>query len=140
MQPSKLIEKATNNFKNIRPVWYPRMSQKERVDRWGIQRALRFPQDKRVQKHSIRGIKAFLKFGRKNKRKLRDPSEIGELLLVLVEKLTIKDALGKLYKSTTQNQSHFHKDEIFVIRKFNKNGRKQIFILAQKRKPRRDIA
>ena len=96
------------------------MSQKERVDRWGIQRALRFPQDKRGQKHSIRGIKAFLKFGRKNKRKLRDPSEIGELLLVLVESLTIKDALGKLYKSTTQNQSYFHKDEIFVIKNFIK--------------------
>ena len=39
------------------------------------------------------------------KRKLLDPLNIGEKVLVLVERLRKKDAPGKLYKSTIENHT-----------------------------------
>ena len=53
----------------------------------------------------------------KNPRKLREPLNIGEKVLVLAERLKKKDALGKLYKTSTQNKTFFNKDNIFIIRK-----------------------
>ena len=41
------------------------------------------------------------------RRKLRSPLEIGEKVLVLVEKLKKKDASGTLYKITTENMLLF---------------------------------
>ena len=52
-----------------------------------------------------------------NKRKLRDPLNIGEKVLVLSERLKKKDAPGKLYKASTQNKTFFNKDKVFIIRK-----------------------
>ena len=52
-----------------------------------------------------------------NKRKLRDPLNIGEKVLVLSERLKKKDAPGKLYKALTQNKTFFNKDKVFIIRK-----------------------
>ena len=50
-------------------------------------------------------------------RKLRDPLNVGEKVLVLAERLKKKDAPGKLYKSTTQNKTFFNKNKIFIIKK-----------------------
>ena len=43
--------------------------------------------------------------------RLRDPLEIGEKVLVLAERIKKKDALGFLYKSTTQSRSFFNRDK-----------------------------
>ena len=51
------------------------------------------------------------------KRRLRNPLEIGEKVLVLAERLKKKDAPGKLYKSTTENRSFFNMSRIFMINK-----------------------
>ena len=51
------------------------------------------------------------------KRKLRDPLDIGEKVLVLAERLRKKDALGRLYKSTTENRPYFNRNRIFTINK-----------------------
>ena len=51
------------------------------------------------------------------KRKLRDPINIGEKVLVLSERLKKKDAPGKLYKASTQNKAFYNKDKVFIIRK-----------------------
>ena len=51
----------------------------------------------------------------KNPRKLREPLNIGEKVLVLAERLKKKDAPGKLYKRSTQNKTFFSKDKIFII-------------------------
>ena len=50
-------------------------------------------------------------------RKLREPLDIGEKVLVLAERLKKKYAPGKLYKSTTQNKTLFNKNKIFIIKK-----------------------
>ena len=52
-----------------------------------------------------------------NKRKLRDPLNIGEKVLVLSERLKKKDAPGTLYKASTQNKTFLNKDKVFIIRK-----------------------
>ena len=51
------------------------------------------------------------------KRKTRDPLNIGEMVLVLSERLKKKDAPGKLYKASTQNKTFYNKDKVFIIRK-----------------------
>ena len=51
------------------------------------------------------------------KRKLREPLEIDEKVLVLAERIKKKDAPGVLFKSTTENIPFFNKKEIFKISK-----------------------
>ena len=51
------------------------------------------------------------------KRKLRNPLNIGERVLVLSERLKKKDAPGKLYKASTQNKTFYNKNRVFIIRK-----------------------
>ena len=51
----------------------------------------------------------------KKKRKLREPLEIDEKVLVLAERIKKKDAPGVLFKSTTENIPFFNKNEIFKI-------------------------
>ena len=55
----------------------------------------------------------------RKKRKLREPLEIDEKVLVLAERIKKKDALGVLFKSTTENIPFFNKKEIFKITKRN---------------------
>ena len=51
------------------------------------------------------------------KKRKRDPLNIGEKVLVLVERLRKKDAPGRLYKSTTENRPYFNRNRIFTINK-----------------------
>ena len=51
------------------------------------------------------------------KRRLRDPLDVGEKVLVLAERLKKKDAPGRLYKSTTGNRSYFNRNRVFTINK-----------------------
>ena len=53
------------------------------------------------------------------KKKLREPLEINEKVLILAERTKKKDAPGLLFKSTTQSIPFFNKKEIFTIRKYN---------------------
>ena len=59
-----------------------------------------------------------LKLDKKRKKKLREPLEIGEKVLVLAERIKKKDAPGVLFKSTTENIPFFNKKEIFTIEKY----------------------
>ena len=51
----------------------------------------------------------------KKKRKLREPLEIDEKVLVLAERIKKKDAPGVLFKSTTENIPFFNRNEIFKV-------------------------
>ena len=68
----------------------------------------------KVKEDRVRREKFDSKIDRRNKR-LRDPLEIGEKILVLAERLRKKDAPGRLCKSTTKNKSFFNRDRIFTI-------------------------
>ena len=56
----------------------------------------------------------------RSKKHLRDPLEVREKVLVLAERLRKKDALGRLYKSTTENKSFFNRDRVFKISEISK--------------------
>ena len=53
----------------------------------------------------------------RKKRRLRDPLDIGEKVLVSSERLKKKDAPGRVYKSTTENRTFFNRSRIFTINK-----------------------
>ena len=59
------------------------------------------------------------KMDERQKKKLREPLEIDEKVLILAERIKKKDAPGILFKSTMQNVPFFNKKEIFKIRKYN---------------------
>ena len=62
------------------------------------------------------------------KKCLTDPLEIGEKVLVLAERLRKKDALGRFYKSTTENKSFFNRDRTFTISERSKiNGKTYLY-------------
>ena len=70
----------------------------------------------KVGKHANRLDRYNIKKDINSPKKLRDPLQIGEKVLVLAERLKKKDAAGRLYKATTQNNSYFGK-KIFIIKK-----------------------
>ena len=49
--------------------------------------------------------------------KLRELLDIGKKVLIMTERLKNKDALGILYKSSTENKPFFNRNEIFKINK-----------------------
>ena len=57
-----------------------------------------------------------------SKRRLRNPLDIGEQVLVLAERPKKKDAPGRLYKSTTENRLYFNRITIFTINKHVSTG------------------
>ena len=71
---------------------------------------------KKVGTHVNRLERYDLKKDIQTPKKLREPLEIGEKVLVLAERLKKKDVPGRLYKSTTQNRPYFNK-KIFIIKK-----------------------
>ena len=73
----------------------------------------------KVTKAANRFEKYNEKLDEKQKRKLREPLEIDEKVLVLAERIKKKDAPGVLFKSTTENIPFFNKKEVFKIRKRN---------------------
>ena len=73
------------------------------------------------------------KIKKKNKRKIRDPLNIGELVYVLAERLKKKDAPRRLHKNTTENKSFFNNQEIFVIQKIARNTNDKLFYWVSKR-------
>ena len=51
------------------------------------------------------------------KRKLRDPLDTGEKVLVIAEHLKKKDAPGNLYKGSTENKPFCNRETVFTINK-----------------------
>ena len=68
----------------------------------------------KVKEDRDRGRSFGSKIDRRKKR-LRDPLEIGEKVLVMAKRLRKKDARRRLYKSTEENKTFFNRDRIFKI-------------------------
>ena len=73
----------------------------------------------KVKEDRDRGRSFGSKIDRRKKR-LRDPLEIGEKVLVMAKRLRKKDARRRLYKSTAENKTFFNRDRIFKISKRSK--------------------
>ena len=120
IKPNELIKKATFNLNNTRSAKYGYSS--EQIEEQALkldtgeyfQEVYDFHRLMKVKEDRDRRERFDSKIDRRKKR-LRDPLEIGEKVLVLAERLRKKDAAGKLYKSTTENKSFFNRDRIFTI-------------------------
>ena len=71
---------------------------------------------RKIENNQTRNDKYNQKLHRR-KRKLRSPLNLDEKVLALAERLKKKDALGNLYKASTDNIPFFDRNQIFVIYK-----------------------
>ena len=71
---------------------------------------------RKIGNNQMRNDKYNQKLDRR-KRKLRSPLNLDERVLVLAERLKKKDALGNLYKASTDNIPFFNRNRIFTIYK-----------------------
>ena len=72
----------------------------------------------KVTKNANRYERYNEKLDKKQKKKLREPLNIDEKVMVLSERIKKKDAPRFLFKSTTENVPFFNRKEIFKIDKY----------------------
>ena len=117
---NEIIKKATINMNKTKTAKYqiePEEVEKKSLEDENFREKFDFCRLEKEGKDNKRNKRYFIKKDSSNKRKLREPLNIGEKVLVLAERLKKKDAPGRLYKSTTQNRSFFNKDRIFILKK-----------------------
>ena len=118
----KVIEKAIENMNKINSEKYglpPEIIEKKTLSDNVFKEMFDFYRMVKVSKAVDRYEPYNEKVDERQKKKLREPLEIDEKVLILAERIKKKDAPGILFKSTTQNVPFFNKKEIFKIRKYN---------------------
>ena len=118
----KIIEKAIENMNKINSEKYglpPEIIEKKTLSDNVFKEIFDFYRMVKVSKAVDRYERYNEKVDERQKKKLRQPLEIDEKVLILAERIKKKDASGILFKSTTQNVPFFNKKEIFKIRKYN---------------------
>ena len=118
----KIIEKAIENMNKISSEKYglpPEIIEKKTLSDNVFKEIFDFYRMVKVSKAVDRYERYNEKVDERQKKKLRQPLEIDEKVLILAERIKKKDAPGILFKSTTQNVPFFNKKEIFKIRKYN---------------------
>ena len=107
LKPNEVIKKVTTNLNKTKTAKYqiePEEVEKRALSDDVFREKYDFYRLEKVGTHASRQDRYNLKKDILNPRKLREPLEIGEKVLVLAERLKKKDAPGRLYKSTTQNK------------------------------------
>ena len=118
----KIIEKAIENMNKINSEKYglpPEIIEKKTLSDNVFTEMFDFYRMVKVSKAVDRYEPYNEKVDERQKKKLREPLEIDEKVLILAERIKKKDAPGILFKSTMQNVPFFNKKEIFKIRKYN---------------------
>ena len=119
LKPNDVIKKVTYNMNNTRSQKYqiePEIVEQKSLKCVNFKDEYDFHRLNKVGKEIGRQNRYNKKKDDNNPRKLRDPLQIGEKVLVLSERLKKKDAPGRLFKPTTQNKSYFN-NKIFIIKK-----------------------
>ena len=120
IKPNKLIRKSAFNLNNTRSAKYEYSP--EQIEEQAITpKTKKHFQEVYVFHRLIKGKEdrdrreRFDAKVERRKKHLRDPLEIGEKVLVLAERLRKKGGPGRLYKSTTENESFFIRERTFII-------------------------
>ena len=71
----------------------------------------------RVKEVQDRPVRYAENLDAQKKRRLRDPLDVGEKLLLLAERLKKKGAPGRLYKCATENRPFLNRNRSFIINK-----------------------
>ena len=117
----KIIEKSVQNLNKINSEKYglpPEVIEKKTLANDVFREVYDFYRLVKVTKNANRYERYNEKLDRKQKKKLREPLNINETVLVLAERIKKKDAPKFLFKSTTENIPFFNKKEIFKISKY----------------------
>ena len=117
----KIIEKSVQNLNKINSEKYglpPEVIEKKTLANDVFREVYDFYRLVKVTKNANRYERYNEKLDRKQKKKLREPLNINEKVLVLAERIKKKDAPKFLFKSTTENIPFFNKKEIFKISKY----------------------
>ena len=117
----KIIEKSVQNLNKINSEKYglpPEVIEKKTLANDVFREVYDFYRLVKVTKNANRYERYNEKLDRKQKKKLREPFNINEKVLVLAERIKKKDAPKFLFKSTTENIPFFNKKEIFKISKY----------------------
>ena len=120
IKPNEIIKKVTlnmNKTKTLKCGVEPEKIEEKSLTDDNFREKFDFYRLEKIGKHVARQVRYNAKKDERNPKKLREPLNIGEKVLVLAERLKKKDAPGKLYKSTTQNKTFFNKDKVYIIKK-----------------------
>ena len=122
----KIIEQSVKNLNKINSEKYglpPEVIEKKTLENDVFKEVNDFYRLVKVSKDANRYERYNERIDKKQKRKLREPLNIDEKVLVLAERIKKKDAPKFLFKSTTENIPFFNKKEIFKISKFVLNDK-----------------
>ena len=117
----KIMEKSVQNLNNTNSEKYgtpPEIIEQKTLENEVFREVYDFYRLAKVTKDADRYKRYNEKLDKKQKKKLREPLNIGEKVLVLAERIKKKDAPKFLFKSTTENIPFFNKKEIFNIDKY----------------------
>ena len=121
----KIIQKAVENLNKTNSEKYglpPEVIERKTLANDVFKEVYDFYRLVKVSKAANRYERYNEKLDKKQKRRLREPLNINEKVLVLAERIKKKDAPKFLFKSTTQNIPFFNKKEIFKISKYILNN------------------
>ena len=113
VDPHKLIRNAVQNMNNTNSKKYgltPEKIKEKSLESKKFREVYNFQRMVRVSKDPDRCEGADIAADKKSRRRLRSPLTVGKKFLALAERLKEKDALGNLYKSTTENMSFFNRE------------------------------
>ena len=122
IRPNDLIKKAAKNMNETISTKYqlvPETIEKRSLnsnDGKYFQEIYEFMRIRKIENNQMTNDKYNEKIDRR-KRKLRNPLNLDEKVLVLAERLKTKKAPGNLYKVSTDNMPFFNRDRIFTIYK-----------------------
>ena len=111
-----MIRKATNNLNKTQSIKYrftPNLVEEKSLEEDSFVELYNF----RVKNNKDRVVRYEERKDDCKKRKLRDPLDIGEKVVVTAELLKKKDAPGNLYKGTTEYKPFLNRDRAFTINK-----------------------
>ena len=117
----QIIMKAVENLNKINSEKYglpPDIIEKKSLESEYFKEIYDFHRLVKITKGINRYERYNEKLDKKQKRKLREPLNINEKVLVLAERIKKKDAPKFLLKSTTENIPFFNRKEIFTIERY----------------------
>ena len=120
LKPNELIKQATNNLNKTRSAKYgfsPNQIEEKSLENNYFTDIYYFHRLVRVKNIEDKKVRYMEKQNDRKRGKLRELLDIGEKVLIMAERLKNKDALGILYKSSTENKPFFNRNEIFKINK-----------------------
>ena len=123
LDSKKLIKRAVENMNKTNSQKYglpPKTIEEKTLSDNNFREIYVFHRIVRVSKDAARYKRYDIRLDKKlssRRKRLREPLNIGEEVLVLAERLKKKDTPGSLFKSTTENIPFFNRDQIFTVRK-----------------------